>query len=331
MSRPRKANRHLPPCVHEKHGAYYYVKNNRWKSLGKNLTEALIEYSRIVETPSGGMDKLINDVLEHIKPRLADSTVEQYEKAAARLRVILTEFSPEQVKPRHVAAIKTSLSNTPAMANRLLSFLRVVFNYAVEWQIVESNPCIGVKRHAEKRRGRYITDSEYSAIYAQCNERMQIIMDLCYYTAQRIGDVLSIRRSDLTDEGILFTPEKTKNSSGAKLIVMWTPGLIATVERAKATQGRVPTMTLLSNRKRKAPDYKTTQQLWTAACRAAGVIDAHIHDLRAKSLTDAKKEGKNAQTLAAHSNEQMTARYIRNREATHVEGPSFRPSIETGK
>ena len=331
MSRPRKKDRHLPPCVHEKHGAFYYVKGGKWKMLGKTLTDALVEYSRIIETPRGGMDKLIDDVLKHVSPKLAHNTVIQYEIAAKRLKSMLLEFAPEQVKAKHVAAIKVSLANTPNMANRILSFLRIVFSYAVEWQLVESNPCIGIKRHAENKRDRYIADEEYAAIYSHCNARMQIIMDLCYFTGQRIGDVLHIHRSDLTDEGILFQPQKTKNSTGAKLLVKWSPGLIATVERAKALQGRVPTLTLLFNRKRKAPDYGTTKQLWDQACKAAGIADATLHDLRAKSLTDAKRQGKNPQTLAAHSNPQQTERYIRKRETPLAEGPSFRQPIDSEK
>lgn len=331
MSRPRKKSRHLPPCVHEKHGAFYYVKKNKWTLIGKNLTDALIEYSRIVDTPKGGMDKLVDDVLNEIKPKLAKNTVIQYEMAADRLKTIFAEFSPEQIKPKHVAAIKTALSKTPNMANRILSFLRVVFSYAVEWQLVDSNPCIGIKRHAEKKRGRYIADAEYNAIYSHCNERMQIIMDLCYYTGQRIGDVLQIHRSDLTDDGILFNPEKTRNSSGSKLLVRWSPGLVAAVERAKALQGRVHTLTLLFNRKRKAPDYGTTKYLWDLACKAARVDDAHIHDLRAKSLTDAKRQGKDPQVLGNHSSAQMTDRYIRIRDIAQADGPSIRLSIESGK
>lgn len=35
--RPRTKDLHLPPCVYEKNGAYYYVKNRRWHYVGKDL------------------------------------------------------------------------------------------------------------------------------------------------------------------------------------------------------------------------------------------------------------------------------------------------------
>ncbi|MDV7209852.1 hypothetical protein [Azotobacter beijerinckii] len=55
----------------------------------------------------------------------------QYTAAAERLKDILAEFNPDQVLPRHVAAIKNSMAATPNMGNRVLSFLRAVFTYAV--------------------------------------------------------------------------------------------------------------------------------------------------------------------------------------------------------
>lgn len=328
MSRPRKVDRHLPPCVHFRHGAYYYVKGGKWTPLGRELAVALEEYAKKIETPKGGMADLIDRVMAHIKPDLAPNTLKQYDQAAARLKEYLVEFSPAQVKAKHVAGIKVDMKSTPNMANRVLSVLRTVFAFAVEWQEVESNPCVGIKRHVESQRSRYISDKEFLAIYAQAGVRLQIIMLLCYLTGQRISDVLAIRLSDLTSEGIQFKPAKTKNSTQAQLVVRWTPGLLDVVERAKALHGRdgkvralIPT--LLFNRKRKAPDYGTTKQLWDIARKAAKVEDVHLHDIRAKSLTDAKKQGHDPQALAAHASAAMTERYIRLREMPQVNGPSF--------
>lgn len=337
MTRPRKKDRHLPPCVHFKHGAYYYVKNGKWEPLGRELGDALDAYSKKIETPKGGMAELIDRVMVEIRPNLKPSTLRQYNAAAERLKAYLVEFTPQQVKPKHVAAIKVALSDTPNMANRLLSVLRTVFAQALEWQLVESNPCVGVKRHVESKRGRYITDEEFLAIYAKANTQLQIIMDLCYLTAQRIGDVMAIRLADLNNkDGIPFKPEKTDGSTQAKLLVKWTPDLLQVVGRAKALhyrEGKVRTLTttLLINRLRRPPTYAAVRDLWKRACEAAGVQDAHIHDLRAKSLTDAKSEGHNPQALAAHSTPAMTERYIRLRETPQVDGPSFRRLLDEEK
>jgi integrase len=321
MGRPRKSDKHLPPCVYEKHGAFYHVKEGRWTRLGSDLSQALAEYARRFDNPKGGMPELVERVLAHIAPNLAKNTNSQYKIAGARIKEALGEFAPHQVLPRHVAAVKADMSSTPNMANRVLSLLRIVFAHAVEWQIVDSNPCIGILRHKEGKRGRYLTDTEFSAIYAEAPERLQVIMDILYLTAQRVGDVLRIRQSDIGEEGISFKQEKTD----VKLTVRWTPEMRAAVARANSFGGNVVSMNLFRTRARggKPPSYGVTKDQWNEAVVAAGISDAHIHDVRAKSLTDAKRQGKDAQALAGHSNEAMTERYIRLREGPIVEGPTF--------
>jgi integrase len=53
------------------------------------------------------------------------------------------------------------------------------------------------------------------------------------------------------------------------------------------------------------------------------VEDAHLHDLRAMSLTHAKAQGLNATALAGHTSEAMTARYLRSKEVPEVSGPDL--------
>lgn len=328
MSRTRTKDRHLPPCVYLKHGAYWLVRRSKWERLGISLHDALAEYAvRMRPVKAGSMPEVIERVLSYVSGKVKPNTLAQYRVAGEKLKAMLADFSPEHVKSKHVAAIKLHLAETPNMANRVLSVLRIVFQYAVEWQLCESNPCIGIKRHTEKKRDRYITDDEYSAIRSVAPDRLQVIMELLYFTGQRISDVLKIRYSDLVEEGIVFQQQKT----GAKLLIRWIPDLRATVERAKSLHGNLRALTLLHNRRGKAPDYSTTKEQWNEACKKAGVTDAHIHDLRAKSLTDAKRQGLDPQTLAGHTTPAMTERYIRLREIPQAEGPSFTKNIRQFK
>lgn len=331
MNRPRKKDRHLPPCVYFKHGAYWLVKAGKWERLGAELSEALAEYGRRFEAPKGGMSDLIERAYRAMSARkkcpLAPSTLAQYRMAADRLKDILKDFQPEQVQQKHIAKIKNSFADTPNMANRMLSFLRSVFAMAVEWQEVSSNPCIGIKRHEEAKRKRYLTDDEFFAIRDAAGERLQVILDLLYCTGQRINDVLHIRRSDITERGILFQQQKTD----ARLCVLWTPEMRAAVERAKKIYGsNVTSLTLLRGRGGKPPDYRTVLQQWHVARRIAGIEDATPHDMRAKAGTDARRQGNDAQALLGHTSAAMTERYIRLRETPEVSGPSFSRGVKRG-
>lgn len=327
MNRPRKARGPYPPCFYFKHGAYWLVKANKWTRLGSDLGLALAEYARMVGSKKlGGMSALIDTTLKAITPRLAASTADQYTYAAEVLKRKLRQFEPHEVKAKHVFGIRDSLKSTPNMANRVLSFLRQVFDREVERQRLDSNPCVGVPRLPEAKRTRLLTDKEWRAIHDKAGPRLKVIMQLQYLTGQRIGDVLSIRRSQLTDDGIVFQQQKT----GARLLVRWSPDLRAAVAAANALSS-VQALTLLRGRDGGAPDYRSVADQWAKACAAAGVKDAKPNDGRAKSATETKRQGKSAQKLLGHTTEANTGRYLRDKEIPEAEGPSFRQGLDVGQ
>ena len=176
-----------------------------------------------------------------------------------------------------------------------------------------------MKRYTEKKRTRYITDAEWLAIYGAAGERLRLIMRLQLLTGQRINDVLKIRRSQLTEAGVEFKQQKT----GAKLVVKWSTDLRAAVDEALALHRGVPALNLFLGRNGRPPDYRSVLLQWHTACAEAKVEDAKPNDQRAKSLTDTKRQGKNATALAGHTNEAMTERYLRDRQTPEVEGPNI--------
>jgi integrase len=209
-------------------------------------------------------------------------------------------------------------AETPNMANRCLSLLRNVFEYALNIHVT-TNPCVGVKRHKESKRDRLLTMAELTAIYQVAVPRLQVIMELLVGTGQRIGDVLAIRRADLLPEGIQFRQQKT----GAKVVVAWNTGLRETVERAKGLSKKTAALTLLHNRRGKTPDYRSVKEQWDTARDKAGVKDATLHDLRAVAATWAQQQGQDPTRLLGHTNVTQTVRYLRDKAAKVAEGPSF--------
>lgn len=318
--RPRKRNRHLPACVYHKHGAYYYVRRGKWIRLGTSLSDALARYSRLVTSEGGDMVALMNHTLEDARTRCSKNTMEQYELAGRYLREALVEFAVDEVKPKHVHAIMEHWRDRPNMANRIRTLLMQAFTSAVQRGLRESNPVRDIPRYSEKQRRRYITDDEWRAIYAQASPALQCLMEIAYYTGQRISDVLAIRLSDLTDEGIYFEQRKT----GQRLLVRYTPELRAAVYRARSLHRTTP-MYLLGQRHGRQRSYTSVRDLLRRAAHKAGVEDVGWHDIRAKSISDAKRQGLNAQALAGHTTEAQTVRYLRSKETPVVDGPgSFR-------
>ena len=92
--RPRKSQRHLPPCVYAKHGAYWYVKKGAWLRLGSELGEALREYARIASPAKNGMEGLMSRWLESVTPTVKPSTLILYRQSAAHIGKVFAEFEP---------------------------------------------------------------------------------------------------------------------------------------------------------------------------------------------------------------------------------------------
>lgn len=228
-----------------------------------------------------------------------------------------------------MAQIRRAFSSY-SVANRTITVLRLVFDYALEEQLVSTNPCTGIKRLAQNVRTRRLLPSEFAAIRANAKPRLQAVMALCYLTGQRIGDVLGIKRTDLQADGIYIEQEKT----GAKLLIAWSPELRRAVEDAKALHGKVAGPYLVKGTvgsEGKPLAYKVVWKDWKAACAAAGVTGANIHDLRAMSGTEAEKQGHDPQALLGHTDKKMTQRYLRDKQVPVVRGPSLQSDAKSSK
>lgn len=327
MGRPRKKNTHLPPRVHEQHGALYYVKGGTWTFLGRGLVAGLRAYAERFETPAHGLDDLIGRTLENLRPHLAPNTLTQYTSVATRLKKLMREFSgPGQVTARDMVEMRGGMRDKPSMANHFLSFARQVFDLAIEEGLIDTNPAIGVKRLKEKKRGRLLSADELARIYAESDEQLRVIEDLLCLAGQRVVATLQIKLVDLVEDGIRFPKFKTDT----KRIVKWTPELTEAIERAKALRGNVRSMIyLLQEGDGQPPAYRTVKRRFDAACERAGVEDVQMRDFRAVSATAAEDQGKNPTKLLGHTNPSQTDRYLRGKREPIVEGPSFRRLIDS--
>jgi integrase len=167
------------------------------------------------------MATLIESMMPHVLEPVKESTARQYRSAALRLQQALVEFRPDQVTHGVVIRLLDAYRDKPAVSNRLLTVLTLVFDRALDRELVAANPCHRIKRRKIAARERLITAGEYAAIYANATPRIQVLMALCALTGQRIGDVLALTRRQLQEDGVHFVQQKT----GKRLVVAWTPEL----------------------------------------------------------------------------------------------------------
>jgi integrase len=167
-----------------------------------------------------------------------------------------------------------------------------------------------VPRFGKKKRDRYITDDEYTRLIEAASPTLRVIINVPYLTSQRIGDVLKIKQSDISPDGITFIQEKTGKKTLARI--------------SHQDHGRITLTYLPGQINGKIRSHKGVRDLLHGYDDKAGLDDIHLQDLRAKAITDAKKQGHDPQALAGHTTEAQTVRYLRDKEIPLLYGPKFK-------
>ena len=189
------------------------------------------------------------------------------------------------VRPHHVAA-RLDEHDSKVMANTGKSILSNVL-ITVRRGLIERNPAREVDNLTVKRRTRYLTDEEYLTIRAQAHPVLAAAMDLSYATDSRIGDILEIRLSHISPDGLLIRQEKTNKLQ----MFSRNPALDKALENARAIPRSVRGLFLLCTERGRKYQYAVLNRLWIEARTATGVENARFHNIRGKSATDAKHGG----------------------------------------
>ena len=146
MPRPRKHNRHLPQYMRFKHGAYYFVRKDKWVRLSDSMHEAFAKYSMMM-TPDGKistMGDLFDRYVAEVLPGKAEKTQKGNINQFKFLRVYFGDMQPHTVKPTDVYAYMDMREGKVA-ANREKALLSHVFVYAIRWGACTINPCANVQ------------------------------------------------------------------------------------------------------------------------------------------------------------------------------------------
>lgn len=321
MGRRRQTNLDLPPRMHLKGETFYYVTTThprKWIGLGKDLNEARRKWADIEAGENGGasLATLIDEWMDSDSfAKLAPNTRKQYTSVAKQLKDVFADFKTvADIKPQHVAQWQDD-HKSRVNANTGKSILTTVLNIAIRRGIIERNPAKEVENLTVERRKRYITDEEYIAIREKAHPVLRAAMDLSYVTGARIGDILDMKLSHISADGLLVRQEKTNKLQLFKR----NAALDLAIENAKAIKRPVRGLFLLCTMRGQQYDYQQLNLWWVKAREEAGVEDVHFHDIRGKSATDAKRAGIDYQALLGHTTKAMSDSYIKLEEAQIVE------------
>lgn len=125
----------------------------------------------------------------------------------------------KEIRRSDVKALLTKKveSGAPIQANRVLALIRKIFNFGIQEEILEANPCWNVPAPArEKARTRVLTFDEIRIVWDFLKSEprnLGVYFKLILLTAQRPGEVLKMRwdEIDFADNVWMLPAEKAKN------------------------------------------------------------------------------------------------------------------------
>jgi len=306
-------------CRTSKNGArwYYYDhggKPRRWEPLGRHEARALARYSSIVTAvpaAPGSVAQMLADALDDLRGKVTAGTLAHYAGFKKHLQAVFTD-PPEIITQ---AEILGYLARCPRTSFRgEIAFLSQAYALWMLEGRLTFNPCFGVKiKRKGSKRTRLLTWGEVDRIVAKADERLAVAIELAVALGLRISDCCRLRWRDVDE---YLDTQKT----GSRIAWERSDGLDSLLSRCRALQARVGSLHVLCDRRGRPWKPGTLRDHWDAAVEAAGVADAHFHDLRAAAASEVKKRHgeEAAKEFLGHKSLATTQTYLRDREARLV-------------
>lgn len=306
---------------------FYYFDGKRELPLGKDYVEAVRKWAdleggnakaAITITFRHVAEKYMAKVLVKKAPRTQKDNLSEIEK--------LYKFFDDPpapldlIEPHMIAQYRDWRKVT--RSTQELALFSAIWNWSREQgYTAKANPTVGVKRNRAKGRGDIdITEAMFKAVYDKADQPTRDAMDLAFLAAQRPGDSLKFKETDIRDGALWVKQGKT----GTKVRVQIVGELAQTIERIRARKAgyKVVSLNLVVNEGGQALTYSALDGRFGKAREAAG-IGTHafqFRDLRAKAATEVDGQSgiDAAQGLLGHANATMTSHYIRNRQGKLV-------------
>jgi integrase len=296
--------------------SYYFDhggRPRRWEALGSNEATVRRRYDVLIAQPApvrGTVDAMLAEFTESVRGKVAPGTFQNYRVYRKHLAAVFDD--PTTITQ---ADVLRYLRTCPRMTFRNeISFLSLGFVHWMDAGRLDFNPCFGVRiKRKGSKRTRLLPPDELEAIIGNADERLSVAIELAYATGLRIGDLCALRWADLQ---ATFWTQKTS----VPVEIEATDVLAPIIARARALQARVASLYVLCDPRGRKWKTGTLRDHWNAACQAAGVEDAHPHDIRAAAATEVARRfgAEAAQAFLAHQDIRSTLGYLRDRTVTVV-------------
>jgi len=221
---------------------------------------------------------------------------------------------------------RITVHGAPVSANRTVALCSKMFALSIRWRMRDSNPVAGIKRNAEQKRRRYLKGDELrrlSDVLAQYrNQTAANAVRLLLLTGARRGELFAAQWSEFD----LTAGTWTKPSAHTKTKIEHEIPLSAPVRLLLAQMQAERTGAFLFPGPGATGHLVELKSHWQAICRAAELVDVHLHDLRhsyASVLVSAGLSLEIIGSLLGHTQITTTQRYA------HLAADPLRKATET--
>jgi integrase len=310
--------------IYQRKGVWYldysFNGKRRRKRVGKSkkLAELALkdievklvkgEFLGITETPDMLFDNLCAQYLEYSK---ANKTPFSYKRDLTSARKLLVHFKGRMISTitaldldKYKNARRQEVK--PASVNRELSLIKHMFNKAVAWDNLSSNPLQKVAKFKEPPgRVRYLSDEEMKKLLDCCNGHVKSIVIMALNTGMRRGEILNLKWGDVDMKNRVIIVWQTKNNEMRQIPINET-----LYDELRMIGKQLNEQYVFCNDNGKPfLDVKTG---FKAALKRANVRNFRFHDLRhtfASRLVIAGVDIRTVQVLLGHKDIKMTMRY----------------------
>ncbi|KDE20288.1 hypothetical protein AZ09_08255 [Acetobacter aceti 1023] len=174
------------------------------------------------------LDLIVQWKTSHKYKTIKQSTKQVYDRLLNRIAAMdCAQGAVKHMAPQNIRFIMRQYEEAgPTTANRILSILSMMLDYAIDIGWRDDNPAVGIKRLQIKSKGLHSwSDAEIEKYQSHwpTGTKQRLAFALLLYTGQRRSDVVRMRPEDVSGGSIKVTQQKT----GAKLDIPIHPKLQA--------------------------------------------------------------------------------------------------------
>ena len=249
----------------------------------------------------------------HIKPLLGNKKVPSVTRADVR------RFLQDVANGRTTVDVKTGFRGRAIVrggrgtATRTVGLLGGIFSYAFDCGLIDTNPVRGVKRFADKRGERFLSQVELVALGQALrdgltrglNPQAIAILRLLIFTGARKGEIETLRWNEV--DFVAGYLRLADSKTGQKAIPLNAGALqvLSDIFRLESSPYVFPAH-------RSDGHYEGTPKVWRIIRSMAGIEDVRLHDLRHSFASIAVSGGASLPVIGAllgHTNSATTQRY----------------------